>query len=66
MVLKKPRLGHSVSGRIYLAEEGAQLPEYKKTCRAAYGDLRGVQFHEFPPGTRLQPSQHSGHFWVRA
>jgi len=66
MVLQEPRRGHSVSGRIYLAEENVQLPEYTKVCRAAYGDLRGVQFHEFPQGTRLQPSQHSGHYWMRA
>lgn len=66
MVLQQSRLGHSVSGRIYLADPGVkQLPEYKRECRQAYGDLRGVTFHEFAPGTKLLLSTHSGHFWVR-
>lgn len=65
MILQQARLGHAVSGRIYLAEPGATLPDYTRTCRQAYGDLRGVTFHEFTPGTKLQPSSHSGHYWVR-
>lgn len=65
MVLQQNRLGHSVSGRIYLAEPGTTLPEYKRECRRAYGDLRGVTFHEFTSGTNLRLSSHSGHFWVR-
>lgn len=64
MVLSDNRLGHSVSGRIYLAEPGVTLPEYKKVCRHAYGDLRNVKFLEFTAGTKLLPSSHSGHYWV--
>lgn len=65
MVISQTRLAHSISGRIYLAEPGVQLLEYKRVCRQAYGDLRGVQFHEFPSGTRFQPGQ-LGHYWTRA
>lgn len=65
MTLDQARIGHSVAGRTYLAEKGTTMQEHRVQCRRAYGDLRGVQFHDFPAGTKFS-SGPLGHYWVKA
>ena len=51
--LSNHRVGHSIAGNTFLADEGQTIAAYKNACKQAYGNLRGVKFHEFAPGTEL-------------
>lgn len=64
MILKQPRLCHIVDGfKTYLAEPGEGVTAYRNRVRAAYGNLRGVQFRKLEQGTKLEAAGLRGDYW---
>lgn len=63
MVLRKARVGHTISGRTYLAQKDVTEAEHKERCRNAYGSLHDVRIQTFPAGTRLEVAGIHGDHW---